>query len=77
MHPYPKPTKVQTNEAYFRKFGRRAIGTTISVPMPTDTEQPKEFTFMKWEQQFGNVIPEHYNQVVLMMTEDLEPYVKH
>lgn len=68
MHPFLAGTKVQTNEEYFKTFGRKVIGTVIATnPIP-----PKVITVVKWEYQEGNVIPEHLGNAVIMLTKDLE-----
>jgi hypothetical protein len=69
VHPFPPGTKVETNDEYFEKFGRRVKGVSVAIgsaPLP-----PSEITFVRWESQEGNVIPEHQNQIVLMMSKDL------
>ena len=68
MHPFPPGTKVVTNMEYFKKFGRIVKGVSVAI----EPSLPKEFTFVRWESQEGNIIPEHQNQVVLMLSKDLE-----
>jgi hypothetical protein len=68
VHPFPPGTKVETNMEYFKKFGRRVKGVSVAIePLP-----PNELTFVRWEIQEGNIIPEHQNQVVLMLSKDLQ-----
>lgn len=70
MHPFPVGTKVKTNESYFKKFGRRVIGTSVPMnPLP-----PNEITIVRWEHQEGNIVPEHLGNKVMMMSKDLEIY---
>jgi hypothetical protein len=69
MHPFPPGTKVETTDEYFEKFGRRVKGISVaigSMPLP-----PNEITLVRWESQEGNIIPEHQNQIVLMMSKYL------
>lgn len=68
MHPFPIGTKVQTNNEYFKTFGRRVIGESIAV-------SPIQITIVRWEHQEGNIIPQHQGNAVLMMSKDLEKYV--
>jgi hypothetical protein len=70
MHPFPPGTRVETNQKYFELFGRRVKGVSVaieSLPLP-----PSEITFVRWEYQEGNVIPEHQNQIVMMMSKYLQ-----
>ncbi len=70
MHPFPAGTKVQTSESYFKKFGRRVIGTSVEMnPFPLN-----HITVVKWEFQEGNIIPDHLGNKVMMMSKDLEVY---
>jgi hypothetical protein len=66
-HPFPPGTKVETNDEYFELFGRKVKGVSVAMnPLP-----PKEITLVRWEYQEGNIIPEHQNQIVLMMSKYL------
>lgn len=70
MHPFPVGTRVETNEAYFKQFGRKVIGTSVAMnPMP-----PNEITIVRWEFQEGNINPDHAGNNVLMMSKDLQIY---
>lgn len=67
MHPFPASTKVETNQTYFNRFGRKVIGESVEMHL----SPPDDITAVKWLHQEGNIIPEHQNNVVLMMSKDL------
>ena len=72
MHPFPKDTKVQTNEQYFKDFKRKVLG----VAVVNNQEPPKELTLVRWLYQEGEAIEAHKDQLVLMMSKDLEKVVE-
>jgi hypothetical protein len=73
LHPFPVGTKVETNKDYFNLLGRKVIGESVTFnPMP-----PDEITIVKWLHQEGNIIPEHQDNAVLMMSKDLQKHSPH
>lgn len=71
MHPFPEGTRVETNDEYFKQFGRKVIGTSVDFnPLP-----PNEITVVRWESQYGNKIPKHQGNKVIMMSNDLQIHI--
>lgn len=69
-HPFPPGTEVETNQNYFNMFGRKIKGVSVShdkAPNP-----PDEITLVRWLYQEGNSIPQQQNQIVIMMSKDLQ-----
>jgi hypothetical protein len=70
VHPFPVGTRVETNDNYFKQFGRKMVGTSVAMnPTP-----PKELTIFRCEFQEGNIIPDHAGNNVLMLSKDLQEY---
>jgi hypothetical protein len=61
-------TKVKTNQQYFDKLGRNVFGI---VENNIDTSNPT-VTVIRVMHQIGNIIPEHHEQLVVMLKDDLE-----
>lgn len=73
MHPFPVGTRVETNEEYFKQFGRKVIGTSVAMnPMP-----PNVVTIVRWDFQEGKTIPSQTGHNVLMLSKDLQIYRTH
>lgn len=71
---FEQGTKVKTNNYYFEKYGRTVIGITQDLSSFTEVsdEQKEVLSIVRWDEQTGNIIPEHQNNCVLMMNYDLE-----
>jgi hypothetical protein len=58
---------VETNDAYFERFGRRVFGKVINIhPKP-----PRGVTIILCQNQTGKAIPEYYDHAVIFNTSDL------
>lgn len=72
MNLFPSGTKVETNKSYFEKFGRKVIGESVALEgLPLGS-----MTAVRWLYQEGKVIPDHQDQIVIMMSEDLQKCVQ-
>lgn len=60
--------EVQTNDEYFRMYGRRVFGEVVDTGM----QPPPQITMIRVTRQEGNAIPEHSGKILMMRTVDLK-----
>lgn len=77
MHSFPVGTKVETNEVYFEKFGRRVVGVSAEMPIKPSNRLMPILTAVRCEYQEGNAVKEYLGNVVVMLTSDLKKHVLH